>query len=171
MLDWFAGAVESAKTMKEIGQSLLTIRDEGIIRERVYELNNSLMDLQQKLLEAQLNQMELVQRIRVLEEEKQQAAQSTNLKDQYAIHTFPTSHHAYVLKSEEAGRVSTTFAAAAWKLRIWLLRFMAPSCCPALGANTRSDLNLRNLFKFVAGFNFTMPPQGSLGESRPLSWR
>ncbi len=103
MLDWFAGAVESAKTMKEIGQSLLTIRDEGIIRERVYELNNSLMDLQQKLLEAQLNQMELVQRIRVLEEEKQQAAQSTNLKDQYAIHTFPTSHHAYVLKSEEAG--------------------------------------------------------------------
>ncbi|MNH23684.1 hypothetical protein D3C79_835920 [compost metagenome] len=97
MLDWFAGAVESAKAVKEIGQSLLTIRDEGIIRERVYELNNNLMDLQQKLLEAQLNQMELVQRIQTLEGEKLQASQSTDLKALYSIHTFPTSDHAYVL--------------------------------------------------------------------------
>ncbi|MFG0339973.1 hypothetical protein ACF8FF_18900 [Pseudomonas sp. zjy_13] len=103
MLDWFAGAVESAKTMKEIGQSLLTIRDENIIRERVYELNNNLMDLQQKLLEAQLNQMELVQRIQALEGEKEQASQSVSLKAQYALHTFVTSAHAYVLKTEEQG--------------------------------------------------------------------
>lgn len=100
MLDWFAGAVESAKAVKEIGQSLLTIRDEGIIRERVYELNNNLMDLQQKLLEAQLNQMELVQRIQALEGEKLQASQSTDLKAQYSIHTFPTSDHAYVLTTD-----------------------------------------------------------------------
>lgn len=100
MLDWFAGAVESAKAMKEIGQSLMTIRDEGIIRERVYELNNNLMDLQQKLLEAQLNQMELVQRIQALEGEKMQANQSTDLKSQYSIHTFQNSAHAYVLSTE-----------------------------------------------------------------------
>ncbi|MBK5005273.1 hypothetical protein [Pseudomonas sp. S32] len=100
MLDWFAGAVESAKTMKEIGQSLLTIRDEGIIRERVYELNNNLMDLQQKLLEAQLSQMELVKRIQMLEGERQQASQSNDLRAQYCIHTFPTSAHAYVLSTE-----------------------------------------------------------------------
>jgi len=100
MLDWFAGAVESAKAMKEIGQSLLTIRDENIIRERVYDLNNNLMDLQQKLLEAQLNQMELVQRIQALENEKLQANQSTDLKAQYSIHTFANSAHAYVLSTE-----------------------------------------------------------------------
>ena len=100
MLDWFAGAVESAKAMKEIGQSLMTIRDEGIIRERVYELNNNLMDLQQKLLEAQLNQMELVQRIQTLEGEKLEASQSSDLRALYSLHTFPTSDHAYVLTAD-----------------------------------------------------------------------
>lgn len=109
MLDWVAGAVESAKAMKEIGQSLLTIRDESVIRERVYELNNNLLDLQQRLLEAQLNQVELVQRIRALEDEKQQANQSISLKDLYRIHTFPTSHHAYVLKSEDGGESTQYF--------------------------------------------------------------
>ncbi|MGE7994226.1 hypothetical protein ACQKPE_25080 [Pseudomonas sp. NPDC089554] len=100
MIDWFAGAVESAKAMKEIGQSLLTIRDENIIRERVYDLNNSLLDLQQKLLEAQLSQMELVQRIKALENEKDQASQFTNILSQYTIHKFPTSAHAYALSTE-----------------------------------------------------------------------
>lgn len=109
MIDWFAGAVESAKAMKEIGQSLLTIRDESIIRERVYELNNNLMELQQKLLEAQLNQMELVQRIKTLEDEKAQANQSTNIKALYTIHTFPTSAHAYVLIGENQGEHARYF--------------------------------------------------------------
>lgn len=101
MLDWFAGAVESAKAVKEIGQSLLTIRDENIIRDRVYELNNNLLDLQQKLLEAQMNQMDLVQRIKTLEGEKEQSNQAVNLKEQYSLHTFPTAAHAYVLKTEQ----------------------------------------------------------------------
>ncbi len=109
MLDWVAGAVESAKTMKEIGQSLLTIRDENIIRERVYALNNNLMDLQQKLLEAQLHQMELVQRIQVLEREKEQAHQATDLKTQYAIHSFPTSAHAYVSITDTEGDATRYF--------------------------------------------------------------
>lgn len=99
MLDWFAGAVESAKAVKEIGQSLLTIRDENIIRDRVYDLNNNLMDLQQKLLEAQISQMALVERIRTLEDERAQANQATDFRAQYTIHTFRTSQHAYVLKS------------------------------------------------------------------------
>lgn len=101
MLDWFAGAVESAKAVKEIGQSLLTIRDENIIRERVYDLNHNLMDLQQKLLEAQLDQMELIKRIRALEDEKAQANQSTDLKEQYVIHTFPGGDHAYVRRTDQ----------------------------------------------------------------------
>ncbi|MFJ3469064.1 hypothetical protein [Pseudomonas sp. NPDC090201] len=109
MLDWFAGAVESAKAMKEIGQSLLTIRDESIIRERVYELNNNLMDLQQKLLEAQLNQMELVRRIQTLEDERDQASQSKNLRLQYAIHTFPTSAHTYILSTEDPSKAKQFF--------------------------------------------------------------
>lgn len=101
MLDWFAGAVESAKTMKEIGQSLLTIRDEGVIRERVFALNNNLMDLQQKLLEAQLSQMALVERIRTLEDERAQANQSTDLRTQFTIHSFRGSAHAYVRHTDE----------------------------------------------------------------------
>ncbi|MFJ3115276.1 hypothetical protein ACIPI6_01965 [Pseudomonas protegens] len=100
MLDWLTGAVESAKTMKEIGQSLLTLRDEGMIRDRVYELNNNLMDLQQKLLEAQLSQMELVQRIHVLEAEREQANRSQDVIAQYTLKTFPTEVSVYVLNTE-----------------------------------------------------------------------
>ncbi|WEA18921.1 hypothetical protein [Pseudomonas juntendi] len=109
MLDWVAGAVESAKTMKEIGQSLLTIRDENIIRERVYALNTNLMDLQQKLLEAHLSQMDLVQQIQMLKDEQERSNLATNLKAQYKLHTFPTSHHAYVLRAEQPGEPTYYF--------------------------------------------------------------
>lgn len=110
MLDWIAGAVQSAKTMKDISQSLLTLRDENLIRERVYELNNNLMELQQKLLEAQLSQIELVSRIQTLESERDRASQATDLKAQYTIHTFPaTSAHAYVLSTEDPERASRYF--------------------------------------------------------------
>ncbi len=100
MIDWLTGAVESAKTIKEIGQSLLTIRDEGIIRERVYALNNNLLELQQKLLEAQLSQMELVQRIQALETERGQVNQSKDVMAQYTLKVFQTGGSTYVLKTE-----------------------------------------------------------------------
>jgi|GEM_PF-6374630 len=109
MLDWIAGAVQSAKTMKDISQSLLTLRDENLIRERVYDLNNNLMELQQKLLEAQLSQIELVSRIQALESERDRANQATDVKAQYTIYTFPTSAHAYVLNTEDPEKATRYF--------------------------------------------------------------
>lgn len=100
MLDWLTGAVESAKTMKEIGQSLLTIRDENIIRERVYALNNNLLELQQKLLEAQISQMGLIQRIQELEAQVSNTNQSEQVMEKYTLKTFSTGASAYVLKTE-----------------------------------------------------------------------
>lgn len=100
MLNEITGAMQSAKVMKDICQSLLTIRDASIIRERVYELNNNLIELQLKLLEAQSNQMELMQRIQTLEGEREQARQANNVMSQYKLHTFPTSSHAYVLNTD-----------------------------------------------------------------------
>lgn len=109
MLDWLTGAVESAKTMKDIGQSLLTIRDESVIRERVYDLNNNLLELQQKLLEAQVSQMGLIQRIQELEAEVANANQSQQLMAQYTLRTFPTGASAYVLNTEAATEPSRYF--------------------------------------------------------------
>lgn len=139
MIDWFAGAVESAKAMKEIGQSLLTIRDESIIRQRVYDLNNNLMELQQKLLEAQLNQMELVNRIETLEGEKRQADQTTSIKAQYTIHTFPTSDHAYVLNTDGA-EPTRFFCSRCFETdaKVVTLQGARVKTCPSCKATVRS---------------------------------
>lgn len=102
--------------MKEIGQSLLTIRDENIIRQRVYDLNNNLMELQQKLLEAQLDQMELVKRIQDLEGEREKANQVSDLRAQYVIHTFPTSAHAYTLSSDETDKATRYFCSRCFEI-------------------------------------------------------
>ena len=68
MFEWFSSAVASANAAKEITQSLLTLRDEELVRSRVFDLTNNLMELQQQLMNAQVEQMGLVQRITQVEE-------------------------------------------------------------------------------------------------------
>ncbi|WP_346841225.1 hypothetical protein RAL92_25925 [Metapseudomonas otitidis] len=100
MMDWFASAVTSIGAAKDISQSLVTLRDAEMVRSKVFELTNSLMDLQQQLMRAQLEQMELIKRIRTLEDESQSLKQREDVMDRYELVTFPTSHHAYVLKEQ-----------------------------------------------------------------------
>ncbi|KPA91384.1 hypothetical protein PF66_02267 [Pseudomonas asplenii] len=150
MIDWFAGAVESAKAMKEIGQSLLTIRDEGIIRERVYELNNSLMDLQQKLLEAQLNQMELVKRIQALESEREQANQSKDVMAQYTLKNFQTGVSAYILNGEADAESPQLFCTSCLETASVAVTLQGarvktcPKCRSSISTAPRPQITVRN---------------------------
>ncbi|MEZ3186015.1 hypothetical protein HZR81_13860 [Pseudomonas sp. LM13] len=99
MFEWFSTAVASANAAKEISKSLMTLRDEEMIRGRVFELTNSLMDLQQQLMRAQIEQMELVQKVQALEAERRENEQKRELQEQYALYQFPeTGSYAYRLK-------------------------------------------------------------------------
>lgn len=100
MLDWFAAAVTNANAVKDISKSLVTLRDEEMIRSRVFELTTNLMELQQQLMTAQLEQMTLIKRIEELESELKKAQKQDDLTERYIRHRFETGHHAYVLRSE-----------------------------------------------------------------------
>lgn len=95
MLDWFAGAVASVNAAKEISQSLITLRDEGLVRSKVFELTNSLMDLQQQLMSAQMEQMQLVQRVQELVAAKTGLEEKQAMRNSYSLHQFPTGAFAY----------------------------------------------------------------------------
>lgn len=104
MFEWFATAVASANAAKEISQSLMTLRDEEMIRSRVFDLTSSLMELQQQLMQAQLEQMDLVKRVGELESQLHQAKKVDDLNDRYELRRFEaTGHVAYALKAEYVG--------------------------------------------------------------------
>lgn len=109
MLDWFAGAVESAKTVVSVSQSLLTLRDEEMVRNRVFEITNSVMNLQQQLMNAQLQQMELIKRIQELESEKAARDGAQKNITRFRLHTFPTGHSAFVEADSDVSDSSTRF--------------------------------------------------------------
>jgi len=94
MFEWFSTAVASANAAKEISKSLITLRDEEMIRSRVFDLTNSLMELQQQMMQAQVEQMELVRRVAELEQALQAAAQSSDVRQRYELHKFPNGSFA-----------------------------------------------------------------------------
>ncbi|XQE65788.1 hypothetical protein ACOAPY_14080 [Pseudomonas sp. P3C3] len=69
MLDWVAGAVESTKAAFGITKAMIAQRDEGLVQERVFELNSLLAGLQQQMLQGQLEQMQLIDELRELKRE------------------------------------------------------------------------------------------------------
>lgn len=102
MLDWFATAVASASAAKDISQSLITLRDEEMIRSRVFDLNNNLMDLQQQLMQAQVEQMQLISKVADLERQNESLRKQTDLESRYVLHQFSTGAFAYKLKPENS---------------------------------------------------------------------
>lgn len=100
MLDWFANAATSIGVAKDISQSLVNLRDAELVRSKVFELTNSLMELQQQLMNAQIEQMGLVKRITELERDIAAQQQKSLVQDRYQLHQFPTGSLAYCLKPE-----------------------------------------------------------------------
>ena len=103
MFEWFSTAVASANAAKEISKSLITLRDEEMIRSRVFDLTNSLMDLQQQMMQAQVEQMELVRKVTELEQRNHALQKQAALESQYELHQFPTGKFAYRQKPDQQG--------------------------------------------------------------------
>lgn len=103
MLDWFTAGVASAQTAADIAKSLLTLRGEEAVRSRVFDLTQSLMELQQQLMTAQLEQMALVKRVGELESTLGKANARADAESKYQRHTFETNSFAYKLKPEFQG--------------------------------------------------------------------
>lgn len=103
MFEWFATAVASANAAKEISQSLVTLRDGEMIRSRVFDLTQSLMELQQQLMTAQMEQMQLVEKVQKLENQNAQLQKQADLDSRYELHKFETGAFCYRLKPELNG--------------------------------------------------------------------
>lgn len=103
MLDWFAAGVASTKTAMDIAKSLATLHNEEAVRARVFDLTQSLMELQQQLMTAQMEQMDLVKKVEKLETDLSKAIARTNTEGRYQRHVFCTGSFAYKLKPEFEG--------------------------------------------------------------------
>lgn len=100
MFEWFAAGVSSAKTALEITKGLMTLRDAEMVRAKVFDLTSALTDLQQQLMTAQTEQMDLVQRLQAVQKDLELAQQQNGLRDQYSLHQFGTGNFAYRLNPE-----------------------------------------------------------------------
>jgi hypothetical protein len=100
MMDWVAAAFTSAKTAGDIAKSLVTLRDEGLIRSRVMDLTGSLMDLQQQMMAGQLEQMALIKKIAELEDALNSMKAKQSVLDRYELRGVGPAKVVYALKAE-----------------------------------------------------------------------
>jgi hypothetical protein len=98
MLDWVSNALSSVNAAREITSSLVTLRDEALVRDRVFALTNNLMDLQQQMMTAQHQQMEMLETIRELKAALAMANEKADLVAKYQRHKFVDGTFAYKLK-------------------------------------------------------------------------
>lgn len=100
MIDWIAGALASTKTAADIAKSLMTLREEDVIRSRVFELNASLMELQQQMMTAQREQMALIDQVAELKEALRVTNAKSQVLDQYKLLSAGPGQVVYTLKDE-----------------------------------------------------------------------
>lgn len=103
MLDWVAGVLTSTKTATDITKVLVDMKTDGAVNAKAVELTTVLMQLQQQLMSAQLEQMQLIKRIDGLEAQLKEANKQDDLVERYMLHRFETGYHAYVIRPEFRG--------------------------------------------------------------------
>lgn len=103
MIDWVSGALSSAKAIGDITKSLLTLRDEALIKERVFDLSNSLMDLQQQIMTAQREQMGLLEEVTNLKKSLREAQERSSVLGRYQLLNVGPGKVLYALKSDFIG--------------------------------------------------------------------
>ncbi|SFH12697.1 hypothetical protein [Pseudomonas sp. NFACC45] len=102
MIDWVAAAFSSAKAAGDIAKSLVTLRDEELVRGRVMELTSTLMDLQQQMMQGQLEQMALIKKIADLEDALKSTKAKQNVLERYELRGVGPAKVVYALKPEYA---------------------------------------------------------------------
>lgn len=100
MLDWVAGVVASAKAATDITTVLVDMKTDSAVQAKAVELTTVLMQLQQQLMTAQMEQMDLIRQIESLEAELRNARKQDELSSRYMRHQFVTGHVAYKLRPE-----------------------------------------------------------------------
>lgn len=100
MIDWVAAAFTSAKTAGDIAKSLITLRDEDLVRSRVMDLTGSLMELQQQMMAGQLEQMALIKKIAELEDALKSVSSKQSILDRYELRGVGPAKVVYALKAE-----------------------------------------------------------------------
>lgn len=100
MIDWVAAAFTSAKAAGDIAKSLITLRDEDLVRGRVMDLTSTLMDLQQQMMQGQMEQIEMISKIAGLEEELRTARQKSDVLGRYELLALSPGKVVYALKQQ-----------------------------------------------------------------------
>lgn len=100
MIDWVAAAFTSAKTAGDIAKSLITLRDEDMVRGRVMDLTGTLMELQQQMMQGQLEQMALIKKVAELEENLHKVSSKQNVLNRYELLGVGPAKVVYALKKE-----------------------------------------------------------------------
>lgn len=106
MLEWVATAIESTKAAFGVTKAMVTLRDEALVQERVFELNGLLAGLQQQMLQGQLEQMELIDELRELKRELEaikNAQEKDALYERYQIERGPFVYKLKAERGQEAG--------------------------------------------------------------------
>jgi hypothetical protein len=100
MIDWVAAAFTSAKAAGDIAKSLITLRDEDLVRGRVMDLTGTLMELQQQMMQGQLEQMALIKQVAELEDALKKVKAKQNVLDRYELLGVGPAKVVYALKEE-----------------------------------------------------------------------
>jgi capsule polysaccharide export protein KpsE/RkpR len=102
-------ALTAFNNLRTLLSSLMTLRDGEMVRAQVYEINDQLMTLQSKMMEAQSTNHDQQSRIRELEGELAALKDRINDRERYQMHQFETGVFAQRLKPEYHGELVEHF--------------------------------------------------------------
>lgn len=91
-----AAALASMKTATDIATALLGLKTDAAVQSKAAELTGALLQVQQQLMTAQMEQMSMLAKIRDLEAENSRLTKQNDLRNSYQLHQFPdTGSFAY----------------------------------------------------------------------------
>lgn len=102
MLNEMAAIIGCTKTAVELTKGLIALKKDNDVQVKAVELNSILLDLQQKLLEAQMVQFSQLEELRELKEAQRKSSEFEQCKNQYSRYVFPKGGIAYSLKQDFA---------------------------------------------------------------------
>ena len=98
-----ASAVSAFKAAKDIGESMIGLRDAAAFQAKLLEFQSKLIDANNAVFAAQDERSLLLQRVRELEEQVAELKTWTTKQERYELKNVGYSAFAYVLKKEERG--------------------------------------------------------------------
>ena len=95
-------AIDGLKAARDIAKTAIGLRDAALLQTKVIELNELILSAQSSALDAQADQLALIERINELEKEVARFKTWDTEKQRYRLIQFVPGAVAYVLKQSEA---------------------------------------------------------------------